>query len=133
MANTPLSDRSTDELIDKYIKIRDRKEALAKQHKEELAQYVKAMKAIENDMLRRLNDEQAEKIGTKHGTAYKTVRTSATVADWETVLQYIVDREMWGLLEHRVAKQAVEEHIECIGTTPPGVKIVRDLNVNIRR
>ena len=91
MANIPLSERSTDELIEKYIKIRDRKEALAKKHKEELAQYVQAMSAIENDMLRRLNDEQAEKIATQHGTAYKTVRTSATVADWETVLQYIVD------------------------------------------
>jgi len=133
MANTPLSERSTDELIDKYIKIRDRKEALAKQQKEELSKYTRAMDAIENDMLRRLNDEQAEKIGTKHGTAYKTVRTSATVADWETTLQYVIDMEMWALLERRVSKQAVQEHIEHLGTTPPGVKIVQDLKVNIRR
>jgi hypothetical protein len=131
--STPLTERSTDALIDSYIKIRDRKEELAKQQKEELSKYTRALSAIEVTLLGRLNEDGAEKIGTPHGTCYKQVRTSARVVDWDAVLTYITENEQWQMLERRVSKSAVDEHIEAVGSTPPGVDITQEIRVNVRR
>jgi hypothetical protein len=91
------------------------------------------MERLEAWFLHQLQENGIESAKTADGTAYQTVRTSATVNDWDVLLTHIVENKLWELLERRVNKTAVEEIIEAAGEPPPGVAIRRERRVNVRR
>ena len=117
-----------EELIKKYVALRDRKAEVAARHKEELAPFATAMDAIEVKLMTVLQQQSATSLKTAAGTAYKQGWTSARVQDWQAVLDYAVENERFDLFERRVSKAVVEE----IGTVP-GVDVERGFKVNIRR
>jgi hypothetical protein len=124
---------SIDTLVEKYIALRDKKEAIAKRQKAELAPYSSALERIEAVLLGHLNDARLESMRALQGTAYKTTRTSAKVVSWATVLDHIREKELWELLEARVSKVAVEAIVAETGAGIPGVEIVRETCVQVRR
>lgn len=124
---------TVDQLVEKYILLRDRKEAIAKRHKAELEPYGSALEKIEAVLLTHLNNAKIEAMRASSGTAYKTVRTSAKVTAWSKTLDYIREKELWELLEARVSKVAVEAIVAETQAGIPGVEIVRETCVQVRR
>jgi hypothetical protein len=89
---------------------------------------------IEIEFLRRFNERGIDNVSTRGvGTAYRTLRTSATVADWDTLLEHVVENKAWELLEHRVSKSAVSQYKDIHEELPPGVNISETQVVNFRR
>ena len=123
----------TDELGEKYIALRDKKKAMDDAHKAKLSKLTDLMDRIEAVLLEEFQRTGAESVRTKAGTAFKSKRTSATVADWDAVLNFIVENNLWAMLEHRVAKTVVEEYKTEHGDLPPGVNWREELTINIRR
>jgi len=121
-----------DEAVASYVRLRDKKKALQDEHKEQLKPYNTAMEKLENWMLAKLNQDNAQSVRTDSGTVFKSMRTSASVQDWEATLGFIRENELYHLLERRVSKTAVEEMAEQ-GQDVPGVQITREITVNIRR
>jgi hypothetical protein len=68
-----------------------------------------------------------------HGTAYRTVRTSAKVIDWVQTLTYIREHNAWDLLEARVSKLAAQELIKETKLPIPGVETSSEVCINVRR
>ena len=122
-----------DKLVEKYIALRDKRDALKKQHTAELAPYNGAMERIEAMLLGHLNDARLESMRAAQGTAYKTVRSSAKVVSWSETLRFIRERELWELLEARVSKVAAEAVVAETQAPIPGVGIVREVCVQVRR
>ena len=116
-----------------YIRLRNEKGAIEKRHKEELAPLREKLERLEAWLLSMLNRQGVESTRTDAGTAYKSVRTSAKVVDWEATLAFIQENELWHMLEHRVSKTAIEEYAEQTGAVPPGIDVVQELRVNVRR
>lgn len=119
--------------VDKYLRLRDIKAKLKVKHTTELEPIEAALKAIEGALLTQFQATGTESVRTKAGTAYKSTRTSATVADWEQTLDYIKSHEMWDLLERRVSKNAVEEFKEEYNDLPPGINWREEVSINVRR
>lgn len=128
-----MSTPNIDELIDRYIKLRDRKSELKAKYDQDTDALDEAMEKIENFMLKHLNEQGADSIGAGTGTVFKSSVTSATVADWDATLQFIVDKAMWHLLDKRVNKTAVAEFVKTEGDLPPGVNWREETVVRIRR
>jgi hypothetical protein len=124
---------TVDQMVAKYVSVRDAKSALKKRHAEEIAKYDNAMETLELWMLEMLNNLQVESMRTNHGTAYKTVRTSAKVMDWPQTLQFIKDTDAWELLEARVSKLAAQAIIDDTKLPIPGVDVTSEVVVNVRR
>lgn len=122
-----------DELIKKYLKLRDGKSELEAKQKEELKRFTSAMTKIEQLIMAEFNETGQESAKTAVGTAYKSVRTSAKVADRDTFITFVRDNEAWDFLENRVNKSAVEEYMAEHDDLPPGVDISRSATINIRR
>jgi hypothetical protein len=122
-----------DELIAKYIKIRDAKAEQEAAHKEHLKRYTNALNKIEQLLLKEFNETGQESAKTASGTAYRSTRTSAKVADRDTFLAFVRDNDGWDFLESRVNKTAVEAYIEEHDELPPGVDVSRAVTINIRR
>jgi hypothetical protein len=122
-----------DDLVQKYVECRDKKAALKAEYEEKASKFDAVMDKIETTLLKNFEANGTESIRTPHGTAYKSTRTTATVADWDIALDFIRENEAWEMLERRVNKKAVEEHINEHEVPPPGVNIRQETTINIRR
>lgn len=122
-----------EELVEKYIRLRDAKAQLKAEYAQKAAKLDDILDRIESVLLQQFSEFGMESVRTKAGTAYKSTRVSATVADWDSVLAFIKKNDLWQMLEHRVSKQAVEQFKEVNGDLPPGVNWREEVVVNIRR
>ena len=66
---------------------------------------------IEVEFLKRFQSRGIDNVAARNvGTAYRSTRSSATVADWEAVLDHVKEQDAWELLERRVSKGAIQQY-----------------------
>jgi hypothetical protein len=121
------------DIVERYIALRDKKSAIKKEYDDKVANIEKLMEKVEGVLLKHFEETGAESVKTAVGTAYKSKRTSATVADWDSFLAHVQKHEAWELLEHRASKKAVEEYKSAHEEVPPGINWSSEIVVNIRR
>lgn len=121
------------ELIDLYIKGRDKLSALKQEYDEKKAPVEAKMDKIEKAMLVAMEQLGVDSFKTESGTVYKSILTSVPIADKEIFINYIKDHEAWHLLEMRASKSGVEDFMAANDELPPGVSITRRINVNFKR
>lgn len=124
---------STQQLVETYIKLRDAKKSIDDAAKAKTAKLVALMDQIEAQLLADFDASGVESLRTGAGTAYKSLRTSATVADWPAAFGFIQANGLWDMLERRVSKEAVETYRQENGALPPGVNYNAAYVINIRR
>ena len=122
-----------EELVEKYIELRDAKSKIKAAYDAKIAKIDGVLDKIEGVLLQQFTDSGMESVRTKSGTAYKQMRTSAGVADWDATLQFIQDNELWNMLERRVSKAAVEQFKDAHGDLPPGINWREEVVINVRR
>lgn len=128
-----------DTLTAKYVELRNRKAEIEKKAEEEKRKLTKIMEAIELKLKEVMHEQGSTSVKTPHGTAYIAYKESATVADWEAVLNYITMNERWDMLERRVSKATVKSIMDedkdgnYVNPPPPGVNFTRFETVNVRR
>lgn len=120
-------------LVDSYIELRDKKAKIKAEYDLKVAEVDTVLDKIEAALLRVLNDTGVDSMRATSGTAYKSVRTSATVADWDAFLTFVKSNEAWEMLERRAAKSAVEQYKAANEDLPPGLNYREEVVVNIRR
>lgn len=121
-------------LLKMFIALRDRRaERKAAYQADDESDRTKQDK-IEVEFLRRFNERGIDNVSSRGvGTAYKSTRASATVADWDTLLGHVQENDAWELLERRVNKTAVEQFKAVNDDLPPGVNWAETQVVNFRR
>jgi hypothetical protein len=124
---------TADDMINKYVRLRDKVKDIKAQHTEQLAPYAEAMNTLEGWMLEAMNQAGLKSMKSVHGTAYKSTRVSTKVLDWTETLTYIRQHEAWDLLEARVSKSAAAVVVEETGAPIPGVETTSEIVVNVRR
>lgn len=128
-----MSEINFDSLVDKYIRLRDKKAEVAKVQKTELAKFDQAMMQIERIFLTHMQATGANSVATDHGTAYKKVQTSVTVADRDAFLGFIKEGDNWVFTDLRANAPAVKAYLEANDALPPGVNLTSRLTVNVQR
>jgi len=117
-----------------YIKIRNKRAELLAAYEAEDAGLKEALETLEEEMLEKCKDEDADSIKTPFGTIVRSVKTRYWPADWEIFNQYVIDNEALGLLEKRVHQtnmgQWIEEHKD---NPPPGLNIDRKYACTVRK
>lgn len=121
-------------LLKAYITLRDNRAQRKAAYTDDDASDKMKQDKIEAEFLRRFNERGIDNVSTKGvGTAYRSTRASATVADWDMLFDYIMDNEAWEMLERRVNKTAVEQFRAANDDIPPGVNWSETQVVNFRR
>ena len=100
------------ELVGHYVDFRDKKEAIKKEMTERVRDVEVFMDRIEGRLLELLLESGQDSAKTKFGTAYKSPKTSARVADWNALIEYVKRHEAYDLLTKNVAKDAVMSRIK---------------------
>ena len=124
---------TVDEVVKGYIKLRDKKNDLKKDQAEELRPINEKMGLLENWLLRDLQTRKVESQKTAEGTAFISTVSAATVKDRDAFFKYVIENEQWDLLENRVSKTVVLDHLEDTGEVVPGVNYQETVVVRIRR
>jgi hypothetical protein len=128
-----MSEVSIEEVIKGYVKLRDKKNKMKREHSEELAPINEKMTLVEGWLMRDLISRKVQSQKTAEGTAFLQKSTSATVKDRDAFLDFVRKNKMWDLLENRVAKSVVVDHLENTGEVIPGVNFEQTQVVRIRR
>jgi hypothetical protein len=124
---------TVDDVVAAYLKLRNKKEALEAETKDQVKTLKEKMEQFEAWIKEQADAQGVTSFKTKHGTAFLTTTDFANVADWDAVLGFIRDNEAFDMLEKRISKVAVRGYIDANKAVPPGVNYGTKLEVNIRK
>jgi 5'-3' exonuclease len=120
--------------VEIYVQLRDKKAQLKAEYQDAVAPVQEKMDKLEKKFLEMMNTTGVDSIKTISGTAYTSVKTTASVADKDTFFNYVKDNNEWALMEVRASSTAVKEFVEANeGEIPPGVNLNTERTVNVRR
>lgn len=121
-------------LLKLFIALRDRRARRKADYNVDDAGDKDKQANIEVEFLKRFNERGIDNVSSNGvGTAYRSTRASATVADWDTLLDFIKEDGAWEMLERRVSKSAVEQYRDANDDLPPGINWSETQVINFRR
>lgn len=130
----PAFPEKLDECVEYYVKLRDTLKIADDKHKEKTRgarEYLEALNGVLRD---KLTEAGADSVKTSAGTAYKTLKKSATIADGGVFRQYVIENGAFDLVDMRANAPAVSAFIkENNGEMPPGVNYSTHVEVGVRR
>lgn len=129
----PALPESMDDLVNQFVRLRDKLKEADAQHKERTKPARDYLDALSGKLLDRLNTMGGESVKTAHGTAYRTTRRSATIADGDAFRQFVISSDSFDLVDWRANAGAVDDFIQSEGTPPPGVNFSTAFTVGVRR
>ena len=125
---------SVDKLVAVYIKMRDKRAELLRDYEEADSTVKAQMELVETKLLDTCKEIGVDRLGSKHGTVMRTVKTRYWTGDWESMHKFILENKMPELLERRISqttmKQLLEENPELM---PMGLNTDSKYSVTIRR
>jgi hypothetical protein len=125
---------SVDKLVAVYIRMRDKRAELLRDYEEADGAVKAQMEIVESKLLELCKEIGVDRLGSKHGTVMRTVKTRYWTGDWEAMHKFILEHKMPELLERRISqtamKQLLEENPELM---PTGLNTDSKYSVTIRR
>lgn len=121
-------------VVEHYIALRDHKSKLDAEHKARVAEIDAQMTNAENFLLNHLNESGLDRVGVSAGTVFAQVKTMPSFENKEATMEYIKQSGNVELLQSRLSSTAVKEFMDANNQQlPPGVKIMTERTVTIRR
>jgi len=124
---------TVDKRVAQYIQVRDAIQEANKAHDEKMKPLVELQNLLTGWMQNFLEKAGADNIKTAHGTCYSTTRYTASLADPEAFMKYIIDNQAFDMLDRKANVTAVKDFVREKGTLPPGVNLSSIKTVGVRR
>lgn len=120
--------------VSQFIQLRDRIKAENDAHALKMKPLNELLQKLNAAILDHLNTSGGDSLSIRGvGTAYKTMRVSASIQDGDEFRRWIIGGEAWDLIDWKANAKAIEEYNAEHGALPPGVKITRMSVVGVRR
>lgn len=120
------------DLVKKFITVRDKKKELNEAHDAKIVKYDAALEAIQNQLNILMTEQGAESVKTLNGTCYFSARYKVSSGDWLATEQYAIDNNRLDIFERRLSSKVIKEIVEATGALPPGVNAQIEKTVNVR-
>ena len=131
MASTPTVDIS--KRVGQYVKLRDEIKRLDDEHKLKMKVFRETLEKLNGVLLAHLNTINGESVRTDLGTVYRTEKKSASLADPDAFMRFVIDNEAWDLLDRKANVVAIADYIKEESSAPPGVNYSSRFEVGVRR
>jgi hypothetical protein len=123
-----------DKLAAIYIKIRDAKDKLTADYKQQYANLEEQMSVLETEMLETCKTMNADSIRTKAGTIIRSIKSRYWTNDWDSMYRFIKENDAYGLLEKRLHQTHMKEFLsENPDLLPMGLNVESEYTVVVRR
>ena len=128
-----LDHTKVEEMISKYIMVRN-KLTLGRKSFETFETSAKAIQDVLNASLVQIgNDTGVESFKTPSGTAFRKIKKSYRVEDWDAYSAWLLETGNMHCVEKRPAKMAVEEIHNEEGQIPPGLRFEQEIEFQFRK
>lgn len=167
-----IEDFTDDQVVSAYLKIRDARAEANRIASEKDQEFKFNLDRLGNELLRRMMERKNEGFSTKYGSVSRIVDFQPSAESWDEVYHWIVSDaveealkeaklsdyhnrkiretfkknalERFELLEKRLKKTAVKEHMEAnatldpktgkkvLASPPPGVRVVQEFVARVR-
>ena len=126
-------DATTEKIIETYIKIRDAKDAKAREHKAEIAKFDEQMQVLEDELKVRC-EEAGGNITTPVGYVKRKLSTRFWTSDWASLYKFIKEHDAFHLLHQRISTLAMQQFLEDNPeAVPPGLNADKEYTVVVTR
>jgi hypothetical protein len=119
--------------IEQYIKLRDKIAEIKKRQKDELKPYNETLEKLNAVLLAHLNTVNGNSVSSDAGVAYRSEKKSASLADADAFMQFVITNNAFDLLDRKANVTAVEDFIAANNTPPPGVNYSSTFVAGVRR
>jgi hypothetical protein len=134
MSDTPqVAPVKVDKFVKHFIALRDKKKLMEEAFNLEKKKVTDVMDKIEGILQGFLEKAGGDGIKTKYGSVYLTTKTTASLADPEAFMDFIIANELFDLLDRRANSTACKEYAEEHNAIPPGVNLNSYTTVGVRR
>lgn len=123
---------TVDEQVEKYLEIRNLIKEMDDAHSEKLKPLREIQEKIGGWLQAFMEQSGSEAVKTKHGTAYATTKYSATLADPDAFMKFVIANGKFDLIDRRANLTAVKDYVEENSTLPPGCNLTAVKRVNVR-
>ncbi|RZN09703.1 hypothetical protein CWO91_16880 [Bradyrhizobium genosp. SA-3] len=119
--------------VEQFVKLRDMIKQKNDEHKKLMKPYNETLEQLNALLLAHLNGQSANSVATDAGTVYRTEKKSASLADAEAFMDFVIANGAYDLLDRKANVTAVEDHIKEHNAPPPGVNFTSTFTVGVRR
>ena len=119
--------------MNQYVRLRDEIKRLDDEHKERMKSHREVLEKLNNVLLGHLNDINGDSVRTDTGTVYRIAKKSASLADPDAFMRFVIGEQAWDLLDRKANVTAVADFIEENESPPPGVNFSTTFVVGVRR
>ena len=119
--------------IAQFVRMRDHIKQIEEKHKEELKPFKETLEKLSSALMDHLNTIGADSIATPFGTAHKTTKNSASIADMDAFWTWVITQGSFDMVDRKANVTAVGEFIKENGAPPPGVNWSSHQVVGVRR
>ena len=132
MTDTPVTE-DMNKRVAQYIQVRDK----LRQMEDEFKQLKRPLLDIQEKLAGRIQqfmtDNNIANLRTKSGSCYISTRHTATLADPEAFMEYVIANKQFDLLERRANSTAVKAFVKKTTQLPPGCNLNAISTVGVRR
>ena len=122
-----------DAVVERYIQLRDKKERINTQAKAEIHEINGKMAKLEQYVQMKAKADGVNSFKTDKGTAYLKETPFASVSDWDAILAFVREHDLYHMLTKGVSKLAVKDYLDHTNAVPPGVKYGTVVSVGVRK
>ncbi|NBS24472.1 MAG: hypothetical protein EBS78_11015 [Altererythrobacter sp.] len=127
-------DVSIDKIVATYIKIRDAKEKLQQEFKQQEADLNEQLAVLKQQLLEISKATGATSFSTPNGTAYRTVKSRYWTNDWGSFYGFVREHGAMELLEKRIHQSNMREFLENNPELhPPNLNVDSEYEITIKR
>lgn len=123
-----------EEMVRDYVAIRDALTELRNTFKASENRYKGSLSKIETAIMDKADSQGVTSFKTPHGTAFKEVKETYNVSNWDAVVDFIIQHDLRQFLTKRVSTPAVKEFMaENNNDVPPGLEPFVQVGIKVRR
>ena len=132
MNDTP-DNTKVDKRVQQYVQVRDKLKQLEEEYEAQKAPWVEMKNQLEGWMMAYLDTSGADSIKTKHGTCHTITRVTASLADPDAFMKFVIANQKYELLDRRANAQAVRDYVQENKQLPPGANLNTMISLGVRR
>ena len=124
-----------DDLVKTYIRLREKKSQRKADFDTDIARYDELQDKIEALLLLKFGELGIDSVKTERGTAYSSVRSSVSIADWDSFRTFCeAQDDPFTFIDRKASKTAIEQYKSANDDQlPPGLNWSSTRVVKFRR
>ena len=123
-----------DKLVRAYVRIRDKRKAIAEAYERDDNELKEALETIEAELLDICKETGADSLRTEFGTVSRRIAKRYWTNDWHSFHEFLKEHGAMELLGKRIAQTNMSTFLEeNPDLLPPGLQVDSRYTVSIRR